>query len=60
MTRRKGERTTARNERDFPNIVELKISPNGLGAKLDLIHEFHREDESYVSAALRHPTSRWS
>ncbi len=27
----------------FPNIVELPVPPNGFGAKLDLIHEFHRE-----------------
>lgn len=43
MTRRKGERTTAQNERECPNIIELKMPPNGLGAKLDLIHEFHRQ-----------------
>jgi hypothetical protein len=42
MTRRKSERTTRQNERDCPYIVELKVSPNGFGAKLDLIHEFHR------------------
>ena len=43
MTQRKGERTTAQYARDSPYIVELKIPPNGLGTKLDLIHEFHRK-----------------
>lgn len=43
MIRRRGERTAHQNERDFPNIVELKVPPNGLGPKLDLIHEFHRQ-----------------
>lgn len=43
MIRRKGERTSRSYERDFPNIVELPVPPNGFGAKLDLIHEFHRE-----------------
>ena len=43
MTRRKGERTSRANERDFPNIVELPVPPNGFGKTLDLIHDFHRE-----------------
>jgi hypothetical protein len=43
VTRRKGERTSRANERDFPNIVELPVPPNGFGAKLDLIHQFHDE-----------------
>jgi len=38
MIRRKSERTSRANERDFPNIVELPAPPNGFGAKLDLIH----------------------
>ena len=43
MTRRKGERTSRANERDFPNVIELAVPPNGFGAKLDLIHGFHRD-----------------
>jgi len=43
MTRRKGERTSRANERDFPNIVELIVPPNGFGRTLDSIHEFHRQ-----------------
>jgi len=43
MSRRKAERTSRANERDFPNIVELPVPPNGFGAKLDSIHEFHRQ-----------------
>ena len=43
MTRRKGERTSRHNEREFSNIVELPVPPNGFGTKLDLIHEFHRD-----------------
>jgi hypothetical protein len=43
VTRRKGERTSRTNEREFPNIVELPVPPNGFGKTLDLIHEFHSE-----------------
>ena len=43
MAQRKGERTAAQNESECPYIIELKMPPNGLGAKLDLIHEFHRQ-----------------
>ena len=43
MTQRRGERTAAQNERDFPNIVELEVPPNGFGVKLDAMYEFHRE-----------------
>ena len=42
MTQRKGERTGAQNERDYPNIVKLAVPPNGFGAKLDAMYEFHR------------------
>jgi hypothetical protein len=51
MIRRKGERTAPQNERECPRIVEVKMPPYGLGAKLDLIHEFHRKrglDVRYV------------
>ena len=41
--RRRGERTTAQNERDFPKIVELEVPPNGFGVKLDSMYEFHRQ-----------------
>lgn len=43
MTQRRGERTAVQNERDFPYIVELPVPPNGFGAKLDSMYEFHRE-----------------
>ena len=42
MTRRKGERAAAQNVRECPNIVELEVPLNGLGTKLDYIHDFHR------------------
>jgi len=43
MTRRKSERTVRTNERECPHIIELAMPPGGLGAKLDLIHAFHRQ-----------------
>jgi hypothetical protein len=41
MTQRRGERTAAQNERDFPKIVEFEVPPNGFGVKLDPMYEFH-------------------
>jgi len=38
-----GERTAAQNEREFPHIVELQVPPNGFGAQLDAMYEFHRK-----------------
>jgi len=43
MTRRKGQRTPAQNEREFPLIVEMAVPPNGFGRKLDAMHAFHSE-----------------
>jgi hypothetical protein len=42
VTRRKGERTSRMNERDFPHIVELALPEGGFGRTLDAIHDFHR------------------
>jgi hypothetical protein len=42
LTPRKGKRTVAQNERDYPHIVELAVPPNGFGAALDAMYEFHR------------------
>jgi hypothetical protein len=43
MSYRRGERTAAQNEREFPNIVELLVPPGGFGPNLDTIYAFHRE-----------------
>jgi hypothetical protein len=43
MTRRKGERSAAHNERDFPHIVEFEVPSNGFGVRLDAMYEFHRQ-----------------
>jgi hypothetical protein len=55
MTQRKGERTTRQNEREYPNIVELPVPPNGFRAKLDLIQEFHRERGLDIRLRRGHP-----
>ena len=43
MTQRRGERTAAQNEREFPHIVELAVPPTGFGVKLNSMYEFHRQ-----------------
>jgi hypothetical protein len=42
MTRRKGERTSRMNERDFPHIVEMPLPDDGFGTRLDEMETFHR------------------
>jgi hypothetical protein len=43
MVQRRGERTAARNERDFPDIIELQVPANGFGVLLDGMHSFYGE-----------------
>lgn len=43
MTQRRGERTAAQNEREFPHIVEMEVPPSGFGTNLDSMYEFHRQ-----------------
>jgi hypothetical protein len=41
MSRRKGERTTKMNERDYPHIVEVRQPENGFGNVLYVMLYFH-------------------
>ena len=41
MSRRKGERTAAKNRRDAPYLVEIAVLPGGLGVTLDALREWH-------------------
>jgi hypothetical protein len=43
MAQRRGERTTAQNQRDFPHIVEMSVPPSGFGVRLDSMYQFLRE-----------------
>ena len=43
MSRRRGERTAAENERQFLHSVEMAVPPNGFGVTLDAMYQFHRE-----------------
>jgi hypothetical protein len=43
MTRRKGEITSAKNERDNPHIVEMPVPLGGLGMALNAMHDWHRQ-----------------
>jgi hypothetical protein len=43
MSRRKGEVTSAINERDFPHIVELPLPSGGFRSRSDDMLAFHRE-----------------
>src|SRR5262249_34112909 len=43
MTRRKREIIGLRNERDFPHLVELALTPEGFRSVLLEIDAFHRE-----------------
>jgi hypothetical protein len=53
MPRRKGERTSRMNERDFPHIVELPVPEGGFGRTLDAIHSFHRSAVRRMSLAAK-------
>jgi hypothetical protein len=43
MIRRKSENVRLRNERDFPNLVELALPPEGFRGVVLEIDAFHRE-----------------
>jgi hypothetical protein len=43
MARRKGEVTSAMNERDFPHIIELPLPSGGFRSQSDDMLAFHRE-----------------
>jgi hypothetical protein len=43
MARRKGEVTSAMNERDYPHIVELPLPSGGFRSQSDDMLAFHRE-----------------
>lgn len=42
MARRKGERTAAMNERDFPHIVSTLMPEGGFGKRLFDMYEWHK------------------
>src|SRR6476619_6623055 len=47
MTRRKGEDTTrGANERNFPHIVEIAVSPNGFDVALRRAMEFFHQSHN--------------
>jgi hypothetical protein len=41
MSRYKGRQSAKAVERDYPHFVEILVPPNGLGRKLDAMHDFH-------------------
>jgi hypothetical protein len=41
MSRYKGRTSPETIERDFPHIVEIAVPANGLGRRLDAMHEWH-------------------
>jgi hypothetical protein len=43
MSRRKGERTGAINEREFPHLVELALPSGGFRSRSSEFDAFHRE-----------------
>ena len=41
MARYKGRPSAQTIVRDFPHVVEIRITVGGLGKRLDTMHEFH-------------------
>jgi hypothetical protein len=41
MSHYKGRTATKTIERDFPQIVEIAVPPDGLGKTLDAMYDFH-------------------
>lgn len=62
MSRRKGERTFAMNERDYPNLVAIPVPPNGLGMTLNAMHDWHREHgvRHYGGRGARRGETDWT
>lgn len=55
MAERKGRTGLKSIERDFPHIVELVVSPGGLGKTMDAIYDFHaRHDIRAKHGPTRH------
>jgi hypothetical protein len=60
MTRYKGRFSSNSIERDFPHIVDVAVPPNGLGTRLNAMHDFHAHHEIHAHQTRgRHSDGRY-